>query len=64
MNQVKKHNPLVLLFAIIGACAVIYVGWTFYQRQTAEEQRRAFFAATPAPGVPDLSKPEPPPPQP
>jgi predicted negative regulator of RcsB-dependent stress response len=59
-----KHNPLILALAIIGAFAVIYVGWTFYQRETAEEQRRAFFSATPAPGMPDLSKPEPPPPQP
>jgi hypothetical protein len=59
-----KHNPLILALAIIVAFAVIYVGWTFYQRETAEEQRRAFFSAPPAPGVPDLSKPEPPPPQP
>jgi hypothetical protein len=59
-----KHNPFILALAIIGVFAVIYVGWTLYQRETAEEQRRAFFSATPAPGIPDLSKPEPLPPQP
>jgi hypothetical protein len=64
MRQVRKHNPLILALAIIGICALAYVGWTFYQRQVAEEQRRTFFSATPAPGMPDLSKPEPPPPQP
>jgi hypothetical protein len=64
MRQVRKSNPLILALAIIGICALVYVGWTFYQRQVAEEQRRAFFSATPAPGMPDLSKPESPPPQP
>jgi hypothetical protein len=64
VKHARKHNPLIIALAIIGLFAVIYVGWTFYQKETAEEQRHAFFSSTPAPGMPDLSKPEPPPPQP
>src|SRR5690242_19031987 len=39
---------------MVGVCALIYVGWTLYQRQVAENQRRAFFSATPAPAMPDI----------
>ena len=65
MRNIKGQNPLVLTFAIIGICALIYAGWTFYQRQIAEDQRREFFSRTPAPGMPDIlhATPGPPPPQ-
>ena len=65
MSDKKPQNPLIIVFAMIGICALIYVGWTFYQRQIAEEQRRTFFSATPAPGMPDIlhATPGPPPPQ-
>jgi hypothetical protein len=65
MRNIKRQNPLVLAFAIIGVCALIYVGWAVYQRQVAEDQRREFFSATPAPGMPDIlhATPGPPPPQ-
>ncbi len=65
MSNRKRQNPLVLALAIVGICALIYVGWMFYERQAAEEQRRAFFSATPAPGMPDIlhATPESPPPQ-
>jgi hypothetical protein len=61
MKSIKKS--LIYAFAIIGVLAVIYGGWTFYQRKVAEDERRAFFSATPAPGTPDFmhAKPHPPP---
>jgi hypothetical protein len=63
MRQIK--NPLILAFAIIGVCALIYFFWQGYQRRTEEEQARARMAAPPqVPGVSKLYKDAPPPPQP
>jgi hypothetical protein len=65
MTNIKKQNPLVLVFAIIGVFALIYACWILYQHQVAEDQRREFFSATPGPGMPDIlhATPGPPPPQ-
>jgi len=62
MNGIK--NPLILLFAVIGVCAVIYGGWHLYQKHVANEQAKAAFTAPPATGVPDMYYNAPPPPQP
>lgn len=57
------RDSLIYVFAIIGILAVIYGGWALYQRHVVEEEKRAFFSATPAPGTPDFmhAKPHPPP---
>jgi hypothetical protein len=59
----KIPNSLVYAFAIIGVCAVIYAGWTVYQRQVAPETRRPLSAPVP-PGLPNIFRNAPPPPQP
>jgi hypothetical protein len=58
MVQHLKLDPLIFALAIIGG-AFIYANWTFYQRQAAEQQRHELFSATPAPSMPNLSKPKP-----
>ena len=61
----KTANYLVYVFAIIGACAVAYMGWIKYQRAVAEEASHAVFSAPPSKGAPDFSTSNaPPPPQP
>jgi hypothetical protein len=61
VNKIK--NSLIYTFAIIGALAVTYAGWTVYQHYAAQEQARAFFSAPPSAGTPDFmhAKPHPPP---
>jgi len=59
------RNRLIYLLAGIGIAALLYAGWTFYQEHAAQEQNRAFFSATPQPGIPDILHASPsPPPQP
>jgi len=60
----KVQNPLILVFAVIGVCAVIYGAWHFYQLHVANEQAKAAFTAPPAKGIPDMFHNAPPPPQP
>lgn len=59
----KTTNPLLYFLAGIAAAALLYGGWTLYQRHVADEAARASFSASPAPGSPDFlgAKPEPPP---
>jgi hypothetical protein len=57
-------NPIILFFALIGACVVVYGGWHLYQQHVADEQSKAVFNAPPAKGVPDMYHNAPPPPQP
>jgi hypothetical protein len=62
----KLRHRLIQGLAFIGICALLYAGWLLYQRQTAEDQRRAFFgapASTPS-GAPNAFRSAPPPPQP
>jgi hypothetical protein len=60
----KTKNPLILVFAIIGVCAVLYGVWHLYAQQVAQERARALFAAPASSGVPDIFHDAPPPPQP
>lgn len=64
MKQLK--NPLILLFAVIGVCALLYGGWRFYEQKVAERQARAILTAPPNPGLPNplFGTPGAPPPQP
>jgi hypothetical protein len=62
MKDIK--NPLIIVFAIVGACAVIYGGWHMYRQHVADAQSKAAFTAPPASGVPDMYHNAPPPPQP
>jgi hypothetical protein len=52
MKTTKK--PLILFFAIIGVCAVLYGAWQFFERHVAENQARSRFTAPVSSGVPDL----------
>jgi hypothetical protein len=62
MNSTKKR--LILVLGIIGA--LLYGGWSIYQGQVAEDQKRNFFAApaASASGAPDAFHNAAPPPQP
>jgi hypothetical protein len=63
MKEIK--NPLILAFAIIGMCAVLYGAWHLYQQHLTEERARNFFAAPASSGIPDVlhASPSAPPPQ-
>ena len=65
MKSLKEQNPIVLALAIIGIIAVLYGGWTVYQRHISEEMENAIRYGPPPPGVAELNKPstQPPPPQ-
>jgi cytochrome c-type biogenesis protein CcmH/NrfG len=65
MKRLKKQNPIILLLAFIGVCAVLYGGWAIYQHHVAEQLEQAIRYGPPPPGFPPLNKPsrEPPPPQ-
>jgi hypothetical protein len=60
MNKIS--NRLILFFAAIGFCAMIYSAWRYYQEQRAEEAAQAIKSA-PYPGD-TFRNPGPPPPQP
>ena len=46
MKQIK--NPVILIFAIIGVCAVLFGVWHLYQERVAEDQAKTHFLdATP-----------------
>jgi hypothetical protein len=62
MKDIK--NPLIIVFAIVGVCAVIYGGWHMYQQHVADARATAAFTAPPASGVPDMYHNAAPPPQP
>ncbi len=59
----KTKNASIYFLAGIGIAALLYGGWTIYQRHVADEAARASFSASPAPGSPDFlgAKPQPPP---
>ncbi len=60
------RNPLILVFALVGVCVVLYGLWHLYQRQVAEEQHHQTFAAPVPSGLPNFlnATPGAPPPQP
>jgi hypothetical protein len=62
----KGRNPIVLILAIIGVCAVVYGIWHLYQGKAAEDQARSTLSAPAPSGYPDLlhATPGAPPPQP
>ena len=52
MRQTK--NPLLLVFAVIGACAVLYGAWHLYRQAMVKEQSRATLMAPVPSGIPDI----------
>jgi hypothetical protein len=52
----KKQNPLVLAFAVVGICAVLYGGWTLYQQHIEAEQRAVLVGPPQIPGVAESLK--------
>jgi len=63
MRQIK--NPFILVVAIIGIGVLIYFFWQSYQQRMENEHARAGMAAPPqVPGMSQLYKDAPPPPQP
>ena len=61
----ETRSRLIYLLAGIGIAALLYGAWIAYQQRAAQQQTRAFFSATPQPGIPDiLHAPPSPPPQP
>jgi hypothetical protein len=63
-----KHtnNPLIYILAGVGIAAVIYCGWTIYQRYLAEQRAHQYLSAPVPSGLPNplFETPGPPPPQP
>lgn len=50
----QSKNPLLLVFAIIGVCVVLYGVWLLYRRTITEEQSRAAFTEPAPSGIPDI----------
>jgi uncharacterized membrane protein YpjA len=64
MKNLKEQNPIVLAFAIVGVCALLYGAWTVYHQHLIEQEQRAIISEPPQiPGVAQSlkSKPKPPP---
>ncbi len=59
-----SKNPLLYLLAGIGVAALVYGGWSIYQRYAAEQYQRSFFSAPASSGLPNPlgATPGPPPP--
>jgi hypothetical protein len=63
VNKITQQNPFVLVLAIIGACAIVYLLWLAYQRHV-DEQQRALLLGPPTGGAAQLYQPSTkPPPQ-
>ncbi len=63
MRNLKEQNPILILLAMIGICAIVYVGWTFYHQRLAQQEENAIRYGAPPAGVSGLNKPstQPPP---
>jgi hypothetical protein len=63
MRTLKEQHPIVLVFAIIGICAVLYFIFQGYQHYAAEQQQRAALFGPPSGAVGQALKatPQPPP---
>jgi hypothetical protein len=60
----RNRNPIIVVFAIVGFCAVTYGAWQLYARHEAEQQSRAMLTAPAPSGLPDIFHDAPPPKQP
>ncbi len=63
MRSLKEQNPILIVLAVIGICAILYGGWTFYHQRLAQQQENAIRYGPPPAGVSGLNKPssQPPP---
>jgi len=50
----KRTNPLILFFAVVGVCAVIYGIWTILNQKLSEQRARTLFAAPASSGIPNV----------
>ena len=50
----RSKNPIVLAFAAIGVCVVLYAVWHLYRQAEVKEQSRAAFTAPAPSGIPDI----------
>ncbi len=50
MKKLNEQNPIVLAFAIIGLCAILYGAWSVHHQHVVEEEQRAIMSA-PAQGA-------------
>jgi hypothetical protein len=57
---------MMMVFALVGVCAVLYGLWHLYQGRVAEEEHHQAFTAPPPSGLPNFlnATPGAPPPQP
>jgi hypothetical protein len=57
---------IMMVFALVGVCALLYGAWHFYQGRVAEEEHHQTFTAPPPSGLPNFlsATPGAPPPQP
>jgi hypothetical protein len=62
----ERRNPLILLFALVVVCALLYGLWHLHQGQVAEDQHHQSFTAPVPSGLPNFlnATPGTPPPQP
>jgi hypothetical protein len=62
----RAMNPLIYVLAGIGIAALLYGGWSTYQRYASEQQVRHYLSAPVPSGLPNplFGTPGPPPPQP
>lgn len=45
MKKLKEQNPIILAFAIIGVCAILYGAWSMYHQHVIEQEQRATMSA-------------------
>jgi hypothetical protein len=64
MKMRDTKNALLILFAVIGLCAIFYAAWQAYQSREAEHDARRMFSAPAPSGLPDIFHTSPPPKQP
>jgi hypothetical protein len=60
----KLTNRLMLFFAVVGLCAMIYSAWHYYQQERAAEAARTILSAPYTGDTFDPKNHPPPPPQP
>ncbi len=61
-----SKNPVLVVLALVGLCAILYGVWNLYQRQVSREKHHQKFSAPVPPGLPNFlnATPGAPPPQP
>lgn len=53
MSTKQAKNPLIYVLAGIGIAALLYSGWSTYQRYASEQQVRSYLSAPVPSGLPN-----------